>query len=135
MYVLNMKANYYLEKQNSYYVTKYVEKSQSGHGRFQTFAQKQSIFQYYFVPVCSFNDFRQTKNRRVFIVHQLSFIISQNYRSHDTSTPYKPDTSLRRTVELGTEGVHLRESSLYCYSSGMLFVHTKYGEKSLLACF
>ena len=27
MYVLNMKANYYLEKQISYYIAKYVEKS------------------------------------------------------------------------------------------------------------
>ena len=26
MYMLNMKANYDLEKQNSYYVTKYVKK-------------------------------------------------------------------------------------------------------------
>ena len=115
MYVLNTKANYYLEKQNSYCITKYFEKSQSGHWRFQTFAQKQSIFQCYFVPFCSLNDFRQTKHRRVFIVHQLSFIISQNYRSHATSTLYKPDTSLRRTVELGPDVVRLRESSLYLY--------------------
>ena len=30
-----------------------------------------------------------------------------------TSTLYKPDTSLRWTVELGLDGVHLMEGSLY----------------------
>ena len=46
-------------------------------------------------------------------IMQLSFIISY-YWSHVTSTLYKPDTSIRRTVELGPNVVHRRESSLYC---------------------
>ena len=37
-------------------------------------------------------------------MHQLSFIISQNYWPHVTSTLYKPDTALRQTVQLGPEG-------------------------------
>ena len=50
----------------------HLEELVSWHRRFQTFAQKQSIFQYYFVPVCSFNDFRQTKDRRVFTLYRFS---------------------------------------------------------------
>ena len=39
------------------------------------------------------------------------------YLSHVTSTPYKPDTSLRRKVVVGPDGVSLeRESSLYSLS-------------------
>ena len=61
MYLLSMKPNFYLEKQNSYYITKCIEKN------------------------------------------------------------YEPDTSLRRTVELGPKGVCLRESSLYVYVVGLLW--------------
>ena len=46
-------------------------------------------------------------------MHQLSFIIFQKYRSHVTSTLYKPDTFHGRTVELAPDGVRLRQSSLY----------------------
>ena len=59
MYVLKMTANYELLKQNSYYITmlRIVSK---GLEDFKHTPKKQSIFQYSFVPDCSFNDFRQT---------------------------------------------------------------------------
>ena len=41
-------------------------------------------------------------------------LLSQNFRSHVSSTLYKRDTSVGRTVKLGPDGVRLRESSLYC---------------------
>ena len=44
MYVLNIKPNYYLEKQNSYYVTKHVEKRWSVHWRFQLDSLKNDQF-------------------------------------------------------------------------------------------
>ena len=43
----------------------------------------------------------------------LAVILSQNYWGHVTSTHYKPDTSLRRTVGVGPDGVHLMKNSLY----------------------
>ena len=115
-----MKANYYLEKQISYYVAEYVEKSQSGHKRFQTFAQKQSIFQYYFFQLVVLSTLDRLK-RDVYSLCIGSALLSQNYKSHVTSTLYKPDISLRRTVELGPDGVRLTESSLYHKSANLVF--------------
>ena len=43
-----------------------------------------------------------------------SALVSQNYWPHVTSSLYRLDTSLRRTVKLGPDGVRLRESSLNC---------------------
>ena len=58
MQLLKMTANYELHKQKSYYIIKYAEKSYLVRWGFETDAQKQSIFQYFFVPVCSLSDFR-----------------------------------------------------------------------------
>ena len=70
-------------------------------------------FPIYFVPVCSFNDFRKTKNSRVYSVCVGLALLSQNYCFHLTSTLYKPDTSSRRTIGVGPDGVRLRQSWLY----------------------
>ena len=61
----------------------------------------------------SLNDLRKTKNSRVYSVCIGLALLSQNYWCRLTSTLYKPDTSLRRTVGVGPDGVRLRESSLY----------------------
>ena len=45
-------------------------------------------------------------------MNRISFIISELLVGL-TSALYKPDTSLRRTVGVGPDGVCLRESSLY----------------------
>ena len=47
-------------------------------------------------------------DRRAFNVHLIgSALLSQNYWCHVTSTLYKPDTSLRRTVGAGPDGIRL----------------------------
>ena len=113
-----MRAEYegklrFREKKNSYYVTKYVEKSKSVHLRFQIFAQSNQfskIILFHFVD-------STTLDRLKTIMYSLctsKALLSQNYRSHVSSTLYKPDTSVGRTVKLGPDGVRLRESSLYC---------------------
>ena len=67
------------------------------------------FFEYYFVPVCSFNDFRQTATD----VYSLCISIQLQCISELPVSGCKPDTSLRRTVELGPDGARLRESSMY----------------------
>ena len=54
-----------------------------------------------------------TLDRRVFSICIGSALLFQNYWCHLTSTLYKPDTSLRRTVGVSPDSVHLRESSLF----------------------
>ena len=44
-------------------------------------------------------------------------LLSQNYWCRLTSTLYKLDTSVRQTVGVGSEGVRLRESSLYNFTA------------------
>ncbi len=76
-------------------------------------SQFSNIFLSQFVGFASVTTLNSTYNRRVFIVHSRSALLSQNYWCHVTSTLYKVDTSLKRTVGAGPDGVRLRESWLY----------------------
>ena len=61
-----------------------------------------------FVPVFSYFIKLSPTNAYLLTIYGLV----DNYvrdRCHITSSPYKTDTSLRRTVEAGPEGVRLRE--------------------------
>lgn len=49
----------------------------------------------------------------VYLLCTTSSLLSQNNWCHLTYTLYNPDTSLRRSVWVGPDGVRLRESSLY----------------------
>ena len=44
----------------------------------------------------------------------LTFILCQNYWCHVTPTHREPDTSLRRTVGVGADGVRLSLEKVYC---------------------
>ena len=61
----------------------------------------------------------QTTNSRVYLVCIGLALLSLNYQCRLTSTLSKPETSLRRTVGVGPDGIRLRRSSLYMYTSYM----------------
>ena len=115
-----MTANYELRKQNSYCI-RWEELARALRISNRNTKQQSVYFQYYFAPVCSLNEFRQTLNSlnsRVFSWCIGLALSSQNL----TGVTLPLLTSLRRTVGVSPDYVRLIESSLQIQSRDYLKV-------------